>query len=237
MKKSQIAGTVFAVIVSTVSLTWAEGFGVDFDRGSLRTLDFMEAVKTSNTSKMDNTVNISPVLATAGNPVETTAHRLSASELQKLREEALTMPDLSKEFLLMINNEKTIVLHNDTGIFLTNQVGINDYYMLFESNDKKLINFLLGQKTGTLQAGLQNKNKVKVCKAVIKTLWKWIKEAWVAYEITEEICSWEDDGETSSTTNGGGGGNGGQSLHPLPINPPVRRQILDWSAASSGRNI
>lgn len=221
MRKSKIAVAVFAVIIAAASLAGAEGFGVDFDRGAFRTVDFMEAVKTSDVSKEDNTANIIPVPATVANTVNTTVYKLAAPGLQKLRKEVLNMPGLSKEFLQQLNEEKTVVLYNEDNILLTTLVG-GTQYIILESNDKKLMEFLAKQKTEVLQVGLQNKGKVKVCVTVLKTLWKWIKEAVVAYEISEEICSWEDDGVTPGTNNGGGGG--GQPLHPLPINPPVRRK-------------
>jgi len=223
MRKNKISVAVFAAIIAAASLAKAGGFDVDFDRGAFRAVDFMEAIKTSEVSRADDAASIVLVPATTLNTVNTMVYKLAAPGLQKLRKEVLNMPEMSKEFFQLINDKKIIVLHNDNGVFLTTQAGKNDYYILFESNDYKLIKLLSEQKTEVLQAGLPNKGKVKVCMTVIKTLWKWIKEAWVAYEISEEICSWEDDGTTPSTNNGGGGGHGGQPLHPLPLNPPVRK--------------
>lgn len=114
-----------------------------------------------------------------------------------------------------MNDEKIVVLHNTQGVFLTAQVGKDNYYTLSESNDKNLIKFLSKQKTEDLQAGLQNKGWIKVCGPVLKTLWKWVNGVWTAYEVTEYLChqEWEDD---SSGSNGNG------AIPYIPVNPPVR---------------
>ena len=205
MKKSKIAVAAFAVIIATASLVKAERFDIDFDRGAFRTVDFMEAGKTSDVSKADNTASITPIPAPALDTVSTGVYKLAAPSLQRLRKETLNIPGLSKEFLQQINEEKTIVLYNEGNVFLTTLVG-NTQYIILESNDRKLLEFLAKQQKEVLQAGLQNKGKVKVCVTVIKTLWKWIKEAWVAYEISKEVCSWQDDGATPSTGNPAGSG-------------------------------
>ena len=222
MKKNKITVVVFAVIMATASLVKAEGFGVDFNRGTFSTVDFMEAVKTYNVSKADNTTSITPVPATAANAVNTTVYKLAAPGLQKLRKEVLNMPGLSKEFLQQINEEKTVVLYNEDNALLTTLVG-DTHYIILESNDKKLMDFLVKEKTGVLQDKLPNKNLVCMCISKLDTIMKWVGNAWVAYQIVKEVCSWENDGTTPSPNNGGSGGSGGQPLHPLPLNPPVRK--------------
>lgn len=205
MKKSKIAVAMFAVVITAASLAKAGGFDMDFDKGAFRTVDFMEAVKTSEVFRTDDAASIVPVPAIALNTVNTTVYKLSAPGLQKLRKEVLNMPGLSNKFLQQINEEKTVVLYNEDNVFLTTLTG-NAQHIILESNDSKLMEFLAKYKTEVLQVGLQNKGKVKVCTTIIKTLWKWVKEAWVAYEISKEICSWEDDGATPSTGNPGGSG-------------------------------
>jgi hypothetical protein len=207
MKKSEIAVAVFTMI-SAASIARAESFNVDFDKGLFRTVDFMETVKTSDISKADadNVVSIIPVPATTIDTLTPTLYKLSVPGLQRLKKEALSMHDLSKEFLQLINEEKTIVLYNEFNVLLVTPVG-NDQHVILESNDRQLLEFLSKQETEVLQAGLQNRGKVKVCKTVIKTLWKWVKEAWVAYDITEEICSWEEN-DTTPTNTGNPGGSG-----------------------------
>lgn len=200
MKKSKLVVAVFTVIIAAASFAGAETLSVDFDRGSFRTMGFMEAVKTSDAFMADNAAGIVPVPATALNAVSTTVYKLAAPALQKLRQKALTVPEMSKDFLQLLNYEKVIVLHDNNNIFLTTQAG-ESYYVLFESSDKELMKLLSEPGTGVVQVRLLNKGKVKICKEVIKILWKWVKEAWVAYEITEEVCSWEDDGDTPGTNN------------------------------------
>ncbi|OGS06395.1 MAG: hypothetical protein A2270_06830 [Elusimicrobia bacterium RIFOXYA12_FULL_51_18] len=222
MRKSKISVAVFAVIIAAASLVKAGGFDVDFDRGAFRAVDFMEAIKTSEASRADDAASIVPVPATALNTVNTTVYKLVAPGLQELKKEIVNMPGLSKEFLQQINKEKTVVLYNEDNVFLTTLAG-DVHYIILESNDKKLMDFLAKEKTEVLQNKLHNKNLVYVCISKIDTIMKWVGHAWVAYEVIKEICSWENDGTTPSPNNGGGGGSGGQPLHPLPLNPPVRK--------------
>lgn len=211
MKTSTTLIALFAVIMAAASAAKAEDI-VDFDKGSFRSVDFMEAVNTFDVSKAVNAANITPISATALNTVNTTFYKLAAHGLQKLRKEVLGMPGLSKEFLQQLNEEKTVVLYNKDNVLLTTLVG-DVQHIVFESNDRKLLEFLAKQKTEVSQIRLQNKGKVKVCKTILKTLWKYIKEVWVAYEISQEVCSWEDDGATDATPSTGNSGGSGSTYH------------------------
>jgi hypothetical protein len=222
MKKRKIGVAVFAVIIAAASLAKAGGFDVDFDRGAFRAVDFMAAVKTSEVSKVDDAASIVPMPAIALNTINTTVYKLAAPDLQELRKEILNMPGLSKEFLQQINEEKTVVLFNDDNVFLTTLVG-DIHYIMLESSDKRVMDFMAKEKAEVLQDKLHNKNLAYVCISKLETIMKWVNNAWVAYEIIKEVCSWENDGTTPSPNNGGGGGSGGQPLHPLPLNPPVRK--------------
>lgn len=193
MKKSKIAVAVFTVVIVAASFARAEGFGVDFDKGSFRTADFMEAVKASKVSKTDNAASITPVPVTAVNKVNR-VYELSAPGLQKLRKEVITMPGLSEEFLQQINKENTVVLYNEDSVFLTTLVGAIQHIIL-ESNDKKLMEFISKQKAGALQANLQQK---MTCWNVIKILWKVVNGISIAYEVATQICN------TPSTPGSGG---------------------------------
>ena len=117
MKKTSILITIF-VVAATASLVKAGEFDVDFDKGAFRPVDFMEAVKTSEVSGVDNAASITPVPATAFNTVNMAVYTLTVPSLQKLRKEVINMPGLSKEFLQQINEEKTIVLYNEDNVLL-----------------------------------------------------------------------------------------------------------------------
>jgi len=201
MKKSNILIAAFAVIIAAAPFAAAEDFGVDFDRGAFRTADFMEAVKTSNMSGADNISTITPAPVTAANTLNVKVYILAASSLQKLRKEVLNMPGLSKEFLQVINEENTAVLYNKDSVFLTTLVG-NIQHIVLESNDRKLVEFISKQKTGALQADLQQKGK---CWTLITTAWRIINGVLTAYEIIKEVCD-DDTPTTPSTPSAPGGG-------------------------------
>lgn len=209
------------MILAASSISHAEEFNMDFDKGAFRSADFMEAVKTFDVSKAENTANMKPAPVAALSAINTVVYKLTAPGLQKLRGEISQIPGLSEEFLQLVNHERTIVLHNDQGVFLTTLAGKDNYYTLLESNNKKLIEFLSKQKTEVMQAELHNKNWVKVCLPVVKTLWKWIQGIWTAYEVTEYLCHQEWEGDPLPPTGNGGGGGG--ALPYLPINPPVQK--------------
>lgn len=220
MKKSAILIAAFAVIISVASVAMAEEFNMDFDMGAFRSADFMEAIK--NVSKTDDAIDIKPVPADASNAANMIVYKLAAPGLEELKKEILNRPGLHKEVFRLVNDERTVVLHNAQGVFLTAQVGKSDYYTLFESNDRELIEFLSKRKTEALQAELNNKNWVTTCLPYVKTLWKWVQGIWTAYEVTEYLChqDWEGDPLPPVTP---GGGHGGGALPNLPINPPVRK--------------
>lgn len=209
MKKNKIAVAVFAVIIAAASLAKAGGFDVDFDKGAFRAANFMEAVKVSGMPSGDAVSSIKPVPATALESAKTAAnisvYALAAHGLQKLRREVLNMPGVSKEFVQLVSEEKTVVLYNENNVFLTTLVG-DVQYVLLESNDKKLLEFLGKYRTELLQGGLEKGGKVKVCVTVAETAWKLIKEIWTAYEIYKEVCTWETNTPTPSTGNPGGSG-------------------------------
>lgn len=206
MKKSNILIAGFAVVMAAASVVKAEGFGMDFDRGSFRTADFMDAVKASDVSRGNNAGNITPAPAAAGNTLNMRVYKLADHGLQKLRKKVLTIPGLSKEFLQQINEAKTIVLYNENNVFLTTPVG-EVQYIILESNDKELLGFLAKQGADVFQEEFRNKNLVYVCITRLETIMKWVNNAWVAYEIAKEICSWQGD-DTSSPSNPNSGGIG-----------------------------
>jgi hypothetical protein len=205
MKKSNMVLMVVAVIMAATSIVRAEGFGVDFDRGSFRTADFVEAAKTSDVVAVDNAASIESVPPTAVNTVTTAVYELATPALLKLRKEVLNMPGLSKGFLQQINEEKTIVLYNEDNVFLTILVG-NTRYIILESNDNELIGFLAKQKTEGLQKESQNKNLLYVCLTKIETIMKWVNYVWTAVQISREVCSWQNDGVSPGTALPGGSG-------------------------------
>lgn len=215
MKKSNILIAALMGILASVSIARAEEFKMDFDKGAYRSDEFMMAAKASDVPKIDNTANMRPTPA-ADCAINVVVHKLTAPGLKELREEILNMPGLSEDLIRLLNDDKIVVLHNTQGVFLTTQVGKDSYYTLFESNDKKLIEFLSKQKTEAVQAELQNKGWVKICLPVAKTLWKWLNGVWTAYEVTEYLChqEWEDDSS---------GGNGNGAIPYIPVNPPVRK--------------
>jgi len=197
MKKSNILIAAFAVIIAAAPFAAAEDFGVDFDRGAFRTADFMEAVKTSDISRADNISTITPAPVTAETTLNVKVYILAASSLQKLRKEVLTMPGLSKEFLQLINEENTVLLYNKDSVFLTTLVG-DIQHIILESNDRNLLEYISKQKTGPLQANLQNKGK---CWEVIKLAWKIVNGISVAYEIITTVCDNGGDGTPPANPN------------------------------------
>lgn len=207
MKKSNMLIAVFAVVTATASFAGAEGFGVDFDRGAFRTADFMEAVKTSDVFKADKGDNIPPVPVIAATILSMKVYKLSVPGLQKLRNEILNMPGLSKEFLQLISEEKMVVLYNRDNVFLTTLVG-DTRYIIFESNDRGLIDFLVKEKMRLPQEEFRNKaaGLVWTCATKIETIMKWINYAWVAVQVAREVCSWQNSGTSPSTGNPGGSG-------------------------------
>lgn len=142
-------------------------------------------------------------------------HQLATPILQKLRKEILGMSELSNEFLQLINNRETVVLYNDRGVFLTT-LRDNNYYLHFESNDKKLMKFMAKQEIeGEIP---QNKQWINVCVTHVSTVMKWINYAWVAVQVYKEVCSqqWQGDPPTDTGNPGGSGstwhnGQGGNS--------------------------
>lgn len=132
----------------------------------------------------------------------TSMHKLSSSGTEKLRKEILGMRGVSPEILSVFLEKGTQVLFDDKAAYLVVPRG-EDYSMLHESTDEYILEFLKNNRVEVQQAKRYNKSGSLLirCRPVIRLIWKWVKEAWVAYEITEEICEEVAAGGAPSTEN------------------------------------
>ncbi len=209
-------------VISMASIAGATGIQVDFDRGVSGQPSFIEAARAMDTASPA----AAAVCAKADSGITQAAviHKLSTQGMMKLREEITDIPGVSSEVIRTAADKRIGVLFDDKNAYLVIPVG-KDYYTLQESAAEGLLAFLKEQRAVAIQATQHNKSWVTKCRPVIKIIWKWIKEAWVAYEITEEICELV---EVDDTPSGGGTWDPGPGPGAVPPGNPFENRGKGW---------
>lgn len=203
MKKTSILIAMFAVIAA-VSSVRAEGFGVDFDKGSFRTADFIKAIAENEKAVPILPEGVSVEMIGKANPSK--MYALGKTGMQRLHKEIIDQPikSLGQDVLGLINNEKTTIIYNDKEVYFVSAVAENTYNILQTESNAQLINVLLklkGQAQGEVYS--QNKGWITVCKDVLT----WVSLIRDGVEVTVQVykymCAqeWED---TPSTPGSGG---------------------------------
>lgn len=196
MKKYKVVFVLAIVAALGGSVSGAAGLQVDFDRGVFEQPSFIEALRVSDSAAP---AIVAPECVKADHAVTrfTLIHKLSLPYMKELREAISNIPGVSPEFIHAVRDNRVNVLYDDKTVYVVLPVG-KDYYTLQESAAEALLASLKEQRSESLRATRQNKSWVVKCRPIVKVIWKWIQDTWVAYEITEEICEHVEVDDTPS---------------------------------------
>lgn len=181
-------------------------FAVDFDAEGARRVSFMETWQSTDRNAVA-VPQVEAVVAEATFSTKPQFFSLGVEGARELRKNAASISGVSESFIRALGEQGAIVLYNDTAALVVAPAG-KTLYVKGESDSRELLKSLaeFGRISG--KSDVRNPGMVYRCFKVIDTFMKWVNNAWVAYEVSRQVCEWQYDGTPAPDT-GNPGGSGG----------------------------
>ncbi|HNW42869.1 MAG TPA: hypothetical protein PKI19_00080 [Elusimicrobiales bacterium] len=216
MKKTSILIAIFAVMTAA-SMARAEEMQIDFDRGG------------NLTSSLDGFKKALSDFETVALPIPTVSAFLETNKVEPGTKES---PMRSKQQLIkdIVASYNTQRLHDDSieknlkieGVIITLKLP-NQILIMKDGETLNTIDNEILLNTIRYNLSANGATKGKCVTWILTTVATWVVDHFIDQVV--KVCSEYEPTPTPPSNSGGGGsgGGGGAALHPLPINPPVRK--------------